>query len=72
LPTQITIRSVEPEDFHAWKVLWDGYNAFYGREGPTALAPEITQMTWSRFFDAYEPINALVAEDCGELVGLAH
>lgn len=72
MPTQITIRSVEPEDFHAWKVLWDGYNAFYGREGPTALAPEITQMTWSRFFDAYEPINALVAEDCGELVGLAH
>jgi len=29
-------------------------------------------MTWSRFFDAYEPVHALVAEDGGELVGLAH
>jgi GNAT superfamily N-acetyltransferase len=55
-------------------VLWDGYNAFYGRSGSTALRPEITQMTWSRFFDAYEPVNALVGEDSGsgELLGLAH
>jgi GNAT superfamily N-acetyltransferase len=29
-------------------------------------------MTWSRFFDAYEPVNALVAELQGELVGLVH
>jgi GNAT superfamily N-acetyltransferase len=72
VPAQITIRPVLPGDFQAWKVLWDGYNAFYGREGVTALRPEITQMTWSRFFDAYEPVNALVAEDGGELVGLAH
>jgi GNAT superfamily N-acetyltransferase len=72
VPAQITIRPVSPGDFPAWKVLWDGYNAFYGREGLTALRPEITQMTWSRFFDAYEPVNALVAEDGGELVGLAH
>jgi GNAT superfamily N-acetyltransferase len=61
-----------PEDLNAWRVLWDGYNAFYGRAGSTALRPEITQMTWSRFFDAYEPVHALVAEDGGELVGLAH
>jgi GNAT superfamily N-acetyltransferase len=72
LPTQINVRDVTPRDFSAWKVLWDGYNAFYGRAGSTALRPEITQMTWSRFFDAYEPVNALVAEDSGELLGLAH
>jgi GNAT superfamily N-acetyltransferase len=70
--TPVTVRSVLPEDFNAWRVLWDGYNAFYGRAGSTALRPEITQMTWSRFFDAYEPVHALVAEDGGELVGLAH
>jgi GNAT superfamily N-acetyltransferase len=29
-------------------------------------------MTWSRFFDAYEPVHALVAESEGKLVGLAH
>jgi GNAT superfamily N-acetyltransferase len=72
LPAQFTVRAVVPGDFPAWKVLWDGYNAFYGREGSTALRPEITQTTWSRFFDAYEPVNALVADDSGELVGLVH
>jgi hypothetical protein len=46
---QVTIRSVVPEDFALWKVLWNGYNIFYGREGAAALPPETTQMTWSRF-----------------------
>ena len=68
----VTIRPVLPEDFSAWKVLWDGYNAFYGREGPTALSAEVTHMTWSRFFDGYEPVYALVAADSGVLLGLAH
>jgi GNAT superfamily N-acetyltransferase len=52
--------------------LWDGYNTFYGRSGPTALPMEITLSTWSRFFDAYEPMHALVAELDGKLVGLVH
>jgi len=69
---QIVIRPVQREDFSAWKVLWDGYNAFYGRSGPTALPDEITQVTWSRFFDADEPVHAIVAERAGELLGLAH
>ena len=68
----VTIRDVLPDDFPEWKVLWDGYNTFYGRQGPTALRPEVTQMTWSRFFDAYEPVHALVAVDGGALVGIAH
>jgi GNAT superfamily N-acetyltransferase len=68
----ITVRPVVREDFDAWQVLWDGYNGFYGRAGQTALPMEITQMTWSRFFDAYEPVHALVAEDAGRLVGLVH
>jgi GNAT superfamily N-acetyltransferase len=29
-------------------------------------------MTWSRFFDAYEPTPALVAESAGILLGLTH
>ncbi|HUA81049.1 MAG TPA: GNAT family N-acetyltransferase [Dyella sp.] len=59
-------------DLAAWLPLWDGYNAFYGRKGPTALPSEITQTTWLRFFDAYEPVHALVAEHQGKLIGLAH
>ncbi|WP_062481913.1 GNAT family N-acetyltransferase [Variovorax boronicumulans] len=68
----LLIRPPKPDDFAAWKPLWDGYNAFYGREGPTALPEAITQATWQRFFDAYEPVHALVAEREGQLVGLVH
>ena len=67
-----TIRLVTREDYDQWLPLWDGYNAFYGRSGATALAPRITAMTWSRFFDAYEPVHALVAESGGTLIGLTH
>ena len=65
----LIIRSVTPTDFAQWETLWRGYNAFYGR--PT-FPPEITKMTWSRFFDAYEPVHALVAESEGQLLGLVH
>lgn len=68
----LTIRAVTRQDYDQWLPLWDGYNAFYGRSGSTALAPEITKMTWQRFFDAYEPMHALVAEDDGRLLGLTH
>lgn len=70
--TDVRVRRVAPGDFAQWSILWDGYNAFYGRSGPTALAPAITQITWSRFFDAYEPVHALVAERSGSLEGLVH
>lgn len=66
------IRDVQPGDFARWKPLWDGYNAFYGRKEQTALPDAITSMTWSRFFDGYEPMHALVAEHSGSLLGLAH
>ena len=72
MPGDLTIRFVNREDLAQWLPLWDGYNAFYGRSGPTALAPEITAMTWARFFDAYEPVHALVAECDGKLLGLTH
>ncbi|GLH68725.1 N-acetyltransferase [Geothrix rubra] len=68
----LLIRPVAQADFDAWRALWDGYNAFYGRSGPTALAEEITRTTWARFFDPYEPVHALVAERAGTLLGLAH
>jgi hypothetical protein len=50
--SELTIRPVTPEDHKQWLPLWNSYNAFYERSGPTALAPEITAMTWARFFDA--------------------
>ena len=68
----LAIRPVTRLDYEQWLPLWDGYNAFYGRAGETALHPDITRMTWSRFFDAYEPMHALVAESEGRLIGLTH
>jgi GNAT superfamily N-acetyltransferase len=68
----LTIRPIAAADLAAWRLLWDGYNAFYGRSGPTALPEEITQRTWQRFLDAREPVHALVAESGGRLLGLAH
>ena len=61
MPNDLTIRFVARQDYEQWLPLWDGYNAFYGRAGATALAPGITAMTWPRFVDAYEPVHALVA-----------
>jgi GNAT superfamily N-acetyltransferase len=69
---EIIVRELRREDLAAWRPLWDGYNAFYGRAGDTALPEAITESTWSRFFDAYEPLHALVAERDGQLAGLAH
>ena len=67
MPDQLHVRPAARSDYEQWLPLWDGYNAFYGRSGPTALSPEITRMTWRRFFDAYEPVYALVAESDGRL-----
>jgi GNAT superfamily N-acetyltransferase len=69
---KLSVRFVVREDYEQWLPLWDGYNAFYGRSGATALSPEITRMTWARFFDAYEPVHGLVAESDGQLLGLTH
>jgi GNAT superfamily N-acetyltransferase len=68
----LTIREIADEDRAGWRPLFDGYNAFYGRQGPTALADEIVATTWDRFFDPAEPVHALVAERDGTLIGLVH
>jgi GNAT superfamily N-acetyltransferase len=68
----VIVRALRQEDQAAWQPLWDGYNAFYGRKDATALAGEITQTTWRRFFDPGEPVFALVADRGGDLVGLVH
>ncbi len=68
----LIVREVLPDDFDRWLPLWAGYNAFYERVGPTAVPEAVTRLTWSRFFDAYEPMHALVAERDGTLLGMAH
>jgi len=62
------VRPIARDDRAEWDKLWRGYNDFYERTIPTA----VTDATWSRFFDADEPMHALVAESGGQLVGLVH
>jgi GNAT superfamily N-acetyltransferase len=64
-----SIRFVTRQDYEPWLRLWDGYIT---SDRPTALASEITETTWARFFEADEPLHALVAESGGELIGMAH
>lgn len=70
----ITVRPAAPPDYAAWRVLWDSYNAFYGRYGITALPEHITATTWQRFHDPSEPMQCLVAQEdaTGALWGLVH
>jgi GNAT superfamily N-acetyltransferase len=68
----ITIRPPAAADYREWRLLWDGYNAFYGRSGRTAVPAEICDTTWRRFFDPAETLRALVAELDGKVVGIAH
>jgi GNAT superfamily N-acetyltransferase len=70
--TDIVVRDVGREDFDQWLALWEGYNVFYKRVGPTAVPMEVTRTTWSRFFDPHEPVHCLVAECDGKIVGIAH
>lgn len=68
----LIIRPVEAGDRDRWLSLWEGYNAFYGRAGDSALPAEITQTTWARFLNPAEPVHALVAVHGDALLGLAH
>ena len=69
---ETAVRGIGKHDYDQWLSLFAGYNAFYGREGATALPTEVIEMTWQRFFEPAEPVHALVAEHNGVLVGLAH
>jgi GNAT superfamily N-acetyltransferase len=66
------IRPINKFDYEAWLPLWNGYNAFYGRQGTTALDLTITEATWTRFLNDQEPVHAFVAEQNGQLIGLVH
>jgi GNAT superfamily N-acetyltransferase len=68
----VHVRFVTRGDYAGWLPLWEGYNEFYKRFGATALPDGVTQVTWARFFDTYEPMYAMVAVDGARVVGLVH
>jgi GNAT superfamily N-acetyltransferase len=67
------IRPLTPHDRAAWLPLWTGYLDFYNTE----VAPEITAMSWQRFYDPAVPtyvLGAFVDEKSSndKLIGIAH
>lgn len=70
--SDIVVRPITTTDYAGWRVLWDNYNAFYGRTGTTALSEDVVQTTWTRFLDDNEPVHAVVATMQGRIVGIAH
>jgi GNAT superfamily N-acetyltransferase len=62
------IRPLETGDRAAWDPLWRGYLVFYEED----LPDEVTDLTWSRFFDAAEPMGVIGAFVDGNLVGFCH
>ncbi|MCU9951723.1 GNAT family N-acetyltransferase [Pseudomonas sp. PDM13] len=64
----ISVRPVKPEDFDKWAEYWGKYQEFYGVD----LSPEVTRMTWARFFDEREPVQAAVATDGEHIFGFVN
>lgn len=64
----INISPLQQSDKAAWVPLWRGYQDFY----KVAIAPEVTDLTWSRFLDPAEPMDGALAWVGNEAVGLVH
>ena len=62
------IRAISLEDRDAWAKLFVDYGVFY----ETSFTDEVVESTWRRLLDPVEPIDALVAEVDGSVVGFAH
>jgi GNAT superfamily N-acetyltransferase len=65
----VRIRPIEPRDAARWRLLWDGYCAFYEREPSESIA----RYTLERILDAAAPVHAIVAERTdGYVIGMAN
>jgi ribosomal protein S18 acetylase RimI-like enzyme len=65
---KMEIRRTNQGDYPRWLHLWTGYCLFYSRE----LHPEVTAHTWSRLMNPASSIFGFVAEDAGQVVGIAN
>ncbi len=68
----IEVRELHQSDHDDWRRLWDGYNAFYGRAGETALPEDVVRTTWLRLLDPSVPVHGLAGFLDGQMVAVAH
>ncbi len=63
----IVVREAKPDDFIAWRQLWQGYLEFAGSQ----LDEAITQETWARIHTANASLICRLAERDAHIVGFA-
>lgn len=63
-----TIRPLRPEDRAGWDPLYRGYADFYG----VPQSEEMRERVFGWLMDEAHPVEGLVAESGGRLVGLTH
>ena len=67
--TPLTLRALTSDDEEQWRALWRAYLAFYD----TSLDEAVYASTFARLLgDDPHDFSAIVAEQDGQLVGLAH
>ncbi len=64
----VFIRNLELTDRTIWDDLWGQYQVFY----ETKIAAETSDVTFERLFDPSIPMNGMVAEVDGKVVGIVH
>lgn len=64
----IFIRKLDESDFNSWL---DVYR-YYAEHYQTELTGDSISTTWDWLMDTQHPLTGIVAEDSGELIGLAH
>jgi ribosomal protein S18 acetylase RimI-like enzyme len=64
----VQVRDLSAADEEAWRPLWESYCAFY----ETVVPADVTATTWRRLLDASSPLEGLVAERDGEVVGFVN
>jgi GNAT superfamily N-acetyltransferase len=64
----LNIRALAGTDRSVWEPLWQGYLAFY----KTSLAPEVSDLTFSRLTGGGEPMGGFIATDGDTALGIAH
>ena len=64
----VSVRPLSADGRAAWEPLWQAYLAFYR----SAVAPDVTDVTWARLLDPAEPVHGLGAHRDGRLVGIGH